>query len=178
MLCHFCRCCIVPGPAAANDPHSGFPTTRVWAPPACCNSHVLILLLHLTTHSLLQAARVAFWAAVVVGATCVLHVFCTPNLVSFHALRSLFYCYRAARVAFWAAIAVGATCVLHVALILLCRAWNRHPPPMLEFPRLELFMFMFVTQPVGQLAGRKSLGLLCFACSSSCSCLFRIPSVS
>ena len=56
--------------------------------------------------------------------------------------------------AFWAAIAVGVTCVLHVLLILLCRVYNRHPPPLLEFPRLELLMFLLVTQPVGQLAGR------------------------
>ena len=59
--------------------------------------------------------------------------------------------------AFWAAIAVGVTCVLHVALILLCRVYNRHPPPLLEFPRLELLMFLLITQPVGQLAGRGRL---------------------
>lgn len=59
--------------------------------------------------------------------------------------------------AFWAAIAVGVTCVLHVLLILLCRVYNRHPPPLLEFPRLELLMFLLITQPVGQLAGRGRL---------------------
>jgi hypothetical protein len=81
-------------------------------------------------------------------------------------------------VAFWAAIAVGVTCVLHVALILLCRVYNRHPPPLLEFPRLELLMFLLITQPVGQLAGRgrllvSSLVSACyvFACTSHAAAL-------
>lgn len=51
---------------------------------------------------------------------------------------------------------MGVTCVLHAILILLCRYWHRTPPPLLEFPRLELFLFMFITQPVGQLAGREA----------------------
>ncbi len=60
---------------------------------------------------------------------------------------------RAARIAFWALIVLGAALVAHAALVLLtCYVFRRHPPACLEFPRLELFMGMFMIQPAAQCA--------------------------
>lgn len=52
--------------------------------------------------------------------------------------------YRAAEIAFWVAVLAACCIVLHTLLVLAFRCFHRHPPAILEFPRLELFMLLFM----------------------------------
>lgn len=60
--------------------------------------------------------------------------------------------------------------VLHAGLVLGLRLAGRHPPACLDFPRLELFLGLFMINPVAQAAARKSLPppplLLCMTAAS------------
>lgn len=47
--------------------------------------------------------------------------------------------------------------ILHTALVLLFRRRGRHPPEVLEFPRVELFALLLMTQPIGQSAASANL---------------------
>jgi len=51
---------------------------------------------------------------------------------------------------------LGVVLVLHAALVLFYRRRGRHPPELLEFPRVELFAMLLMTQPIGQSAASKS----------------------
>ena len=45
--------------------------------------------------------------------------------------------------------------VLHIVIVLVCRRMGlRGPPPVLEFPRLELWLALALLQPFGQGCGR------------------------
>jgi hypothetical protein len=55
------------------------------------------------------------------------------------------------------ATGLGALLGLHGALVLLFRLRGRHLPAILEFPRLELFLLLFLIAPIGQIAARGSL---------------------
>ena len=59
---------------------------------------------------------------------------------------------RAGRIAFWCGVVLGVVLVLHAALVLFYRRRGRHPPELLEFPRVELFAMLLMTQPIGQSA--------------------------
>lgn len=75
---------------------------------------------------------------------------------------SLPYC-RATQIAIWVAIITGVVLGMHVVLTILAR-WRRwHLPSFLEFPRLELFLALFLASPIAQAAGREypNKGLSC-----------------
>jgi hypothetical protein len=63
---------------------------------------------------------------------------------------------RAGRIAFWVLIALAVLLALHGALVLGFRLRRRHLPAILEFPRLELFLLLFLIAPIGQIAARES----------------------
>lgn len=50
---------------------------------------------------------------------------------------------------------MACTLVLHAGLVLGLRLAGRHPPACLDFPRLELFLGLFMINPVAQAAARK-----------------------
>lgn len=64
------------------------------------------------------------------------------------------YLHKAARIMFWVAIAFGCLLVLHVLLVVAFRCFHRHPPSLLEFPRLELLLLLTMMQPIGQAAAQ------------------------
>ena len=59
---------------------------------------------------------------------------------------------RAGRIAFWCGVVLVVVIVLHAVLVLFYRGRGRHPPELLEFPRVELFALLLLTQPIGQSA--------------------------
>jgi hypothetical protein len=65
--------------------------------------------------------------------------------------------HRAGRIAFWVLIALAVLLALHGALVLGFRLRRRHLPAILEFPRLELFLLLFLIAPIGQIAAREAL---------------------
>ena len=65
--------------------------------------------------------------------------------------------HRAGRIAFWVLIALAVLLALHGALVLGFRLRRRHLPAILEFPRLELFLLLFLIAPIGQIAAREGL---------------------
>ena len=64
---------------------------------------------------------------------------------------------RAERILFWVGIASAVVVAFHVAAVLAFRARGVHPPAILEFPRLELFLALAVLQPISQACGRALL---------------------
>ena len=80
---------------------------------------------------------------------------------------------RAGRIAFWVLIALAVLLALHGALVLAFRLRRRHLPAILEFPRLELFLLLFLIAPIGQIAARERLTPAC----ANLPALLRRPSV-
>ena len=66
-------------------------------------------------------------------------------------------CGRAGRIAFWCGIVLFAVLVLHTMVVLYFRRRGRHPPEMLEFPRVELFALLLMIQPIAQSAASATL---------------------
>jgi hypothetical protein len=48
--------------------------------------------------------------------------------------------------------------MLHILVVLYFRRRGRHPPEMLEFPRVELFALLLMIQPIAQSAASANLG--------------------